>query len=229
MGMSGLSGYPAAPAPQPKRRPAWMVGGVTIVSFVVLLYVIELFDSLSGHHLDHNGIRPLETDGLMGILFAPLLHSNWQHLIANTGPALILGFLMTLAGLSRFIFATAIVWILGGVGTWLIGNVGAPTYAGVPVETNHIGASGLIFGWLTFLIVFGFFTRKVWEIVVGVVVLFVYGSVLLGVLPGTFGVSWQGHLCGALAGVLAAYLLSGPERKARQLRKTKATNPYLTQ
>jgi membrane associated rhomboid family serine protease len=201
-----------------------MVGGVTILSFVVLLWLIELWDSLSGHRLDDNGIRPLETDGLWGIAFAPLLHSNWQHLIANTGPALILGFLMTLAGLSRFIFATAIIWFVGGFGTWLIGNTGAPP----GVETNHIGASGLIFGWLMFLIVFGFFTRKVWEIVVGVVVLFVYGSVLLGVLPGTFGVSWQGHLCGAIAGVLAAYLLSGPERKARQSRKRNVTPPYLT-
>jgi membrane associated rhomboid family serine protease len=201
-----------------------MVGGVTILSFVVLLWLIELWDSLSGHRLDNNGIRPLETDGLWGIAVAPLLHSNWQHLIANTGPALVLGFLMTLAGLSRFIFATAIIWFVGGFGTWLIGNTGAPP----GVETNHIGASGLIFGWLMFLIVFGFFTRKVWEIVVGVVVLFVYGSVLLGVLPGTFGVSWQGHLCGAIAGVLAAYLLSGPERKARQSRKRNVTPPYLT-
>jgi membrane associated rhomboid family serine protease len=228
MGVAGPVGYPATPSPQPKKRPRWVVGGVTIISFVVLLWAIELFDSLSGHRLDDNGIRPLETDGLMGIVVGPLLHSNWQHLIANSVPALILGFLMTLAGMARFIFATAIVWIVGGFGTWLIGNVGAPTYAGVPVETNHIGASGLIFGWLTFLIVFGFFTRNVWEIVVGVIVFFVYGSVLLGVLPGTFGVSWQGHLCGAIAGVLAAYLLSGPERKAREARKRKATNPYLT-
>jgi membrane associated rhomboid family serine protease len=228
MGMTGPVGYPTTPSPQPKKRPRWVVGGVTIISFVVLLWAIELFDSMSGHRLDDNGIRPLETDGLMGIIVAPLLHSNWQHLIANSVPALILGFLMTLAGMARFIFATAIVWIVGGFGTWLIGNVGAPTYAGVPVETNHIGASGLIFGWLTFLIVFGFFTRNVWEIVVGVIVFFVYGSVLLGVLPGTFGVSWQGHLCGAIAGVLAAYLLSGPERKAREARKRKATNPYLT-
>ena len=156
----------------------------------------------------------------MGIIFAPLLHSNWDHLIANTIPALILGFLMTLAGLSRFIFATAIIWILGGFGTWLIGNIGTHCpYVGVSCETNHIGASGLIFGWLAFLIVFGFFTRTVWEIVVGVVVLFIYGGVLLGVLPGTPGVSWQGHLCGAVAGVIAAYLLSGPERKAREARK----------
>jgi membrane associated rhomboid family serine protease len=200
-----------------------MVGGATVVSFVALLYIIEIWDNLSGHRLDENGIRPLESDGLTGIVFAPLLHANWAHLVANTGPALVLGFLMTLAGLSRFIYATAIVWIVGGFGTWLIGNTGAP--AGV--ETNHIGASGLIFGWLAFLIVFGFFTRKVWEIVVGVVVLFVYGGVLLGMLPGTFGVSWQGHLCGAIAGVFAAYLLSGPERKARQKRKS-GTSPQLS-
>jgi len=211
-------GYAGVPA-EPKKRPAWLVGGVTIVSFVVLLWVIELWDNLTRHRLDNNGIRPLETDGLWGIIWAPLLHSDWNHLIANTVPALILGFLMTLAGLSRFIFATAIIWILGGLGTWLIGNVGAPSYNGVVVETNHIGASGLIFGWLTFLIVFGFFTRKVWEIVTGVVVLFIYGSILLGVLPGTFGVSWQGHLCGAIAGLVAAYLLSGTERKTRALRR----------
>jgi membrane associated rhomboid family serine protease len=211
-------GYPVTP--EPKKRPAWMIGGVTIVTFVALLYIIEVWDSLSNHSLDRHGIRPLETDGLTGIIFAPLLHSNWQHLIANTGPALVLGFLMTLAGMSRFVWATAIIWIVGGLGTWLIGNIGTHCpYVGVRCETNHIGASGLIFGWLAFLIVFGFFTRKVWEIVVGVIVLFVYGGILLGVLPGTFGVSWQGHLCGAIAGVLAAYWLSGPERKARERTK----------
>jgi membrane associated rhomboid family serine protease len=230
MGLAGTGGYPGmAGPPAPQKRPAWIVGGVTVISFVVLLYVIEIFDALSQHRLDDNGIRPLESDGLWGILFAPLLHSNWDHLIANTVPALVLGFLMTLAGLSRFIFATAIVWILGGLGTWLIGDVGLRCpYVGVSCTGNHVGASGLIFGWLAFLIVFGFFTRKAWEIVVGVIVLFVYGSVLLGVLPGTPGVSWQGHLCGAIAGVFAAYVLSAPERKARERRKAPATNPYLT-
>jgi membrane associated rhomboid family serine protease len=225
----GLTGPGYATAPPQKKRPAWVVGGVTILSFVVLLWVIELWDSLTNHRLDQNGIRPLEADGLWGIVFAPLLHSNWDHLIANTIPALILGFLMTLAGLSRFIFATAIIWILGGLGTWLIGNIGIHCpYVGVHCEANHIGASGLIFGWLAFLIVFGFFTRKIWEIVVGVVVLFIYGTVLFGVLPGTPGVSWQGHLCGAVAGVIAAYLLSSPERKAREMRRSKASPPSLT-
>ena len=213
-------------APERKKRSVWVTGGITILSFVALLYIVEVVNQLSGDRLDNNGIRPLETDGLMGIVFAPLLHANWEHLIANTVPALVLGFLMTLAGLSRFIFATAIIWIVGGVGTWLIGNVGN-TCGGEP---DIIGASGLIFGWLAFLLVFGFFTRKVWQIVVGLVVLFAYGTVLFGALPqvGCTGISWQGHLCGATAGVFAAYLLSGPERKARELRKRGAPPPSLT-
>ncbi|WP_199255414.1 rhomboid family intramembrane serine protease [Mycolicibacterium mengxianglii] len=207
--------------PQPKKRPPWMVGGVAVVTFVALLYIVEVFDQLTGHSLDSNGIRPLESDGLKGIIFAPLLHADWQHLGANTVPALVLGFLVSLAGLSRFVWATAIIWILGGLGTWLIGDLGAGPY-----ETNHIGASGLIFGWLTFLLVFGFFIRSAMQITVGIVVLFIYGGILWGVLPGTFGVSWQGHLCGAVAGVVAAYLLSKPERQARHSRKTR--QPRLT-
>ncbi|HZQ30898.1 MAG TPA: rhomboid family intramembrane serine protease [Mycobacterium sp.] len=211
------------PVAKPQRRPVWMTGGITIVTFVGLLYVVEAINYLDDQRLDVDGIRPLETDGLWGIIWAPLLHANWAHLIANTVPALVLGFLLTLMGLSRFVFATVIVWILGGVGTWLIGNIGAPQ----GIETNHIGASGLIFGWLAFLIVFGFFTRHAWQIIVGILVLLAYGGVLLGLVPGTPGVSWQGHLCGAIAGVVAAYLLSGPERKARESRHRKSLPPSL--
>jgi membrane associated rhomboid family serine protease len=216
-----MTGGMHAPAQQPKKRSAFVVGGATILSFVALLYVIEAFDQLNGHRLDDNGIRPLETDGLWGILFAPLLHANWAHLAPNTGPALVLGFLVTLAGLSRFLWATAIVWVVGGLGTWLIGNWGSPCG-----ETDHIGASGLIFGWLTFLLVFGFFIRSGWQILIGLVVLVTYGGVLWGAVPVLNvcgGVSWQGHLCGGIAGVLAAYLLSRPEREARQRRRQKST------
>ena len=205
-------------ARQPKKRSPMVVGGATIISFVALLYIVEAFDQLNGHRFDDNGIRPLETDGLWGILFAPLLHANWAHLAANTGPALVLGFLVTLAGLSRFLWATAIVWIVGGLGTWLIGNMGSSC----GLESDHIGASGLIFGWLTFLLVFGFFTRSGWQIVIGLVVLVLYGGVLWGAVPVLNvcgGVSWQGHLCGGIAGVLAAYLLSRPERQARERRR----------
>jgi membrane associated rhomboid family serine protease len=200
-----------------------VIGAATILTFVALLYVVELIDQLTRHSLDANGIRPLEADGLWGIVFAPVLHANWQHLMANTVPLLVLGFLVTLAGLSRFVWATAIVWILGGLGTWLIGNLGSSCG-----PTDHIGASGLIFGWLAFLLVFGLFVRRVWNIVIGVVVLLAYGGVLLGAMPvlgQCGGVSWQGHLCGAIAGVVAAYMLSAPERKARARRRAGSGRP----
>lgn len=216
--MTGSAGRRATPAVPSKKRPEWLVGGATVLTFVALLYLIELIDQLSRHSLDVNGIRPLESDGLWGIIFAPLLHANWPHLLANTIPLLVLGFLMTLAGLSRFVWATAIVWIVGGFGTWLIGNLGSSCG-----PTDHIGASGLIFGWLAFLLVFGLFVRRVRDVAIGLVVLFAYGGYLLGAMPvlgQCGGVSWQGHLCGAVAGVLAAYVLSGPERRARALRKS---------
>ncbi len=197
------------------KPPTWKVGGATILSFVAVLYLIELVDQLAGHRLDRNGIQPLHSDGLWGIAFAPLLHADWTHLVANTVPALVLGFLVTLAGLSRFVWATVIIWVVGGFGTWLIGNVGG--CGGI-----HIGASGLIFGWLTFVLLFGWLTRHIWQILASLAVLFVYGGILWGAVPvldSCGGVSWQGHLCGALAGVLAAYLLSRPEREARQRRR----------
>lgn len=214
---------PRAPAAQAKKRSTAAVGAATILTFVVLLYFVELVDQMTRHSLDANGIRPLEVDGLWGIVFSPLLHASWEHLMANTVPLLVLGFLMTLAGLSRFVWATAIVWILGGFGTWLIGDVGSSCG-----PTDHIGASGLIFGWLAFLLVFGIFVRRVSNIIIGLVVMFAYGGVLLGAMPvlGVCGgVSWQGHLCGAIAGVVAAYWLSAPERKARTGRTAGATPP----
>jgi membrane associated rhomboid family serine protease len=209
MGMTGPGSPTVSGAPRPPS--AWKAGGVTVLAFVAALYVIEAVDQVIFRGgLDQDGIRPWEADGLWGILWSPFLHGGWPHLVANTLPALIFGFLASLSGFGRFLAATAIIWLLGGFGTWIIGNLGSP------VETNHIGASGLIMGWLTFVIVLGFFTRTLWQVLVGIVVFFVYGSVLLGVLPGVPGVSWQGHLSGALAGIVAAYALSGRERRARE-------------
>jgi membrane associated rhomboid family serine protease len=223
MGKRTPTGRPGAPAAQPKKRSTATAGAATILTFVVLLYLVELIDQLTRHSLDANGIRPLEADGLWGIVFAPVLHASWQHLMANTVPLLVLGFLMTLAGLSRFVWATAIVWILGGFGTWLIGDVGSGCG-----PTDHIGASGLIFGWLAFLLVFGIFVRRMRDIIIGLIVMFAYGGVLLGAMPvlgRCGGVSWQGHLCGAIAGILAAYWLSAPERKGRTSRKAGTAVP----
>jgi membrane associated rhomboid family serine protease len=177
------------------RAPRSLVALQVIVGFVALLYVVELVDTLLGHRLDEAGVRPRQADGLDGIAFAPLLHSGWPHLLANTVPLLVFGFLILLAGVSRWLAVTAVVWVVGGVGTWLVS----------PPNTLTIGASVLAFGWLVYLLLIGIFSRTVWQVLVGIALLVLYGSVLLGVLPGQPGISWQGHLFGAVGGALAAW------------------------
>ena len=186
-----------------RRAPEWRVAGVWSAGFVAVLWVSEIIDTALGNRLDAEGIRPGSTDGLSGILFAPLLHGGFGHLIANTVPLLVLGFLILLSGVGQWAALTATVWVIGGLGTWLFGGLG----------TVHIGASGLVFGWLTYLIVRGLFTRRPWQIVGGLAVFLLYGGALWGVLPGQPGISWQGHLFGAIGGVVAAWSL--PVRRVR--------------
>lgn len=188
------------------HRPIWQRAALWTGGFVVLLYGIEAADTVLPADLDAAGVEPRTGDGLWGILFAPLLHADWAHLTANTVPALVLGFLVMLSGIGRGIAATAIIWLVGGIGTWLFAGTGE----------NHIGASTLIFGWLTYLIVRGIFTRKAGQILLGIVVLFVYGGMLWGVLPSQPWISWQGHLFGALGGILAAWVLSSGARATRR-------------
>lgn len=191
-----------------RRGPEWGTAGVWSAGFVAVLWVSEIIDTVLDNRLDAEGIRPGSTDGLSGVLFAPLLHGGFGHLIANTVPLLVLGFLILLSGVGQWAAVTAAVWVVGGLGTWLFGGVG----------TVHIGASGLVFGWLTYLIVRGLFTRRPWQMVVGLAVFLLYGGALWGVLPGQPGISWQGHLFGAIGGVVAAWSL--PVRQVRAAYRT---------
>ena len=176
---------------------------LTMLLFTALLYVIEAADTVTGGALDaEGGIEPRELDGLDGVLFAPLLHGGWAHLIANTVPFLVFGFLAMAGGIRQFVVVTATIWLLGGLAVWLFG----------PADTNHIGASGLIFGWLVFLLARGFYARSGKQIVLAVGLFLIWGGVLWGVLPGDPGISWQGHLFGALAGLLAARLAGRADR-----------------
>jgi membrane associated rhomboid family serine protease len=192
----------APPARVFPARPLQALG--TILSFTAVLWVVEFYDQLTGQRLDADGIVPRTTDGLEGILWAPLLHGGWAHLIANTLPFLVFGFLVLANGFGRFVLVTAVVWLLGGLGVWLV----------APDRTVTVGMSGVIFGWLTYLLVRGFFARSGTQILLAVAVFLLWGGILLGVLPGQEGVSWQGHLFGALAGVLAAWLVAPRRRPA---------------
>ena len=184
----------------------WVRGFLVSLGFVALLWVSEIADAISGGSLDQYGIRPRSEDGLVGIAAAPLLHGGFTHLEANSVPLLVLGFLVAAVSMARYVAVLAWSWVVSGVGVWLV----------APDNSLTIGASGLVFGLLTYLMVAGFLERNPVRILVGVAVFILYGSVLLGVLPGQPGVSWQGHLFGAVGGVLAAYSLAGNRRRPRR-------------
>ena len=184
----------------------WLRAGALSLGFVALLWLAEVVDASRGVDLDHYGIEPRTEEGLWGILFAPLLHSGFDHLEANTVPLLVLGFLVATVSPARWVAVMAWAWLVSGLGVWLV----------APDHSLTIGASGLVFGLLTYLLVAGFLERKPMRILVGVAVFLLYGGVLLGVLPGTPGVSWQGHLFGALGGLLAARVHARNVRSPRR-------------
>jgi membrane associated rhomboid family serine protease len=185
-------------AATPSRTDSPVVRGMILVAgMAALMWLVEVVDQVAGGRLDRNGIEPRELDGLDGIAWAPFLHDGFDHLIGNTIPFLLLGFAIALGGVARVILVTAIVAVVGGLGTWLI----------APANTVHIGASGIVFGYAAYLVARGLFSRSVAQIVLGVVVLVVWGATLLQGLVPEDGISWQGHLFGAVGGVLAARFL----------------------
>ena len=184
--------------PTTAREPAWKAAALLTAGFVVVLWVLEVFDAATGNPLDSFGVRPRDEDGLVGVAVAPMLHFGFDHLISNTVPVLVLGFLTLATGIGRGLLATAIIWVVGGLGVWVVAQPGS----------IHAGASILIFGWIVFLVVRGFLNRRPTEILIGVAVFLLYSSALLGVLPGQPGVSWQGHLFGAVGGFVAARALT---------------------
>jgi len=165
-----------------------------------LMWVLELFDVLLPTDLDQYGIRAREAEGLTGIALSPLLHHGFGHVLANSVPFVVLGALVAAGGRRRFWEVTLIITVVGGLGTWLIS----------PENSVTVGASGVIFGYFTYLLARAIFARRAVDVIVAGVVVVLYGTLLLGVLPGVPGVSWQAHLMGAVAGVVAARrLVSG--------------------
>lgn len=181
------------------RRRSPTPGGAALIMLTLLvgLWVLEFFDQLSGNALDAYGIETQDVDGLPRIFTAPFLHGGWEHLISNSVPFAVLGFLVLLGGLARWLLSSLISIVASGLAAWFL----------TPVDSIVLGASGLIFGWLTYLIARGIWSRQTSQVVIGVLVLLVYGGLIWGVLPTAPGVSWQAHLGGAVGGVVAAWLL----------------------
>jgi membrane associated rhomboid family serine protease len=190
------------------------IEGLTLLAGIVgLMWVVEGINSLDGNGLDNaGGIYPRSVDHLWAIFTSPFLHANfYPHLVDNTIPLLFMGVIIALRGAARLAVVTLIVIVIGGLGTWLI----------APAGTDTIGASGIVFGYATYLLTRGVFDRSVLEILVGLVVGVVWGGALIASLVPQHGVSWQAHASGAVAGVIAAWLLT--RGRANQTRTTGAT------
>lgn len=178
-------------------RPTLSNALLVVGGLLAVMWVLEIIDSVTLNALDAYGIEPRQASDLLNIFVAPFLHYGWPHLISNSIPFLVLGVLVYLGGRGNWAITTLIAVVTSGLAAWLMAPTGSIT----------AGASGVVFGWLTYLLARGWFTRKPGQIAVAVIVFLLYGGVLLGVLPGTPGVSWQAHLGGAVGGALAAWWL----------------------
>lgn len=182
-------------APEPRRARA-RDAAVLVAGWVALLWVLEVIDAISGHALDTYGITPREFGELRDVVPAAFLHFGFDHLAANSVPLLVMGFLAALSGIRRFLSVAAVITLVSGLGVWLT----------APADSTTAGASGVVFGLFGYLVLRGFVDRRIGDVVVGLLVGAVYGSILWGVLPTATGVSWQGHLFGLIGGVAAAVL-----------------------
>ncbi len=192
----------ATPSPvsrSPIRRGQTQLEGLIVLGgLVAIMWVVEAVNSLDAGRLSKSdGIYARNLDHIWGIFTAPFLHFSWQHLLANTVPFAFMGAIIAFQGARRLVQVTLIVIVVGGLGTWLIAPAGSDT----------AGASGVVFGYATYLFARGFFNRSLLELLAGLVVGVVWGSALLYSIVPHYGVSWQGHACGAVGGVIAAYAL----------------------
>ncbi len=173
----------------------WVVGGRTIVVLVIIIWCVEAVNSLLGHRLDYYGIFPRSLANLPGVLCLAFLHGSFQHLLMNTPTLLVMGFFVATRGAGRLVFVSIIVILVAGLLVWCFGRA-----------AYHIGASGLVFGYFGYLVALGIYERSASTLIVSVFMVFYYGGLIYGVLPRDSFVSWEGHLFGLLAGVLAARL-----------------------
>lgn len=172
------------------KASAFMILGVAC-----LIWAVEAVNMLSGRQLTSLGILPRHLSGLVGIPLGPFVHGSASHALVNTMPFLVLGGLVALRSARAFVSVSVFVILFGGAALWLFGRA-----------SYHIGASGLVFGYFGYLMARGWYERSAAAILAALLTLFLYGGLVWGVLPSRPFISWEGHLFGMLAGVLAARL-----------------------
>lgn len=186
-----------------------------LAAALVAMWAIEIVDTVAlDSELQTNGIHPREFAELDGVLWAPFLHSTFAHLISNSIPLLVLGSLVALRGLRYWTWMTVSIVIIGGGLTWLLGGSG-----------NHIGASGVVFGYFGALMGAAVFERRIAALATALVALFLYSSILVGLIP-QIGISWEGHLFGLVAGFGVARSLRTPRQPEPEIDKDDPQYPW---
>ncbi len=197
---------------EPRRslwRLLWTPVGLLLLALAAM-WGIEIVDTLAlDDRLQGNGILPRRREGIDGIAFAPFLHSDFGHVTSNSLPLLILGGLVAVRGMRYWAWVTVTVIVIGGTLTWALAGFG-----------NHIGASGVVFGYFGAILAAAVFERRLRALASALLVIMFYGGLVAGIVPQDF-ISWEGHLFGMLGGVIAAKAMAEP----RPSRAPKPDNP----
>ena len=185
--------------------------GLVALALVAVIWLVQGINAADGYRLDGEyGLVARNVGGIWHIFTMPFLHVSMEHIESNTTPLLILSFVAALGGLRYFWLATGFIVVVDGIGTWLIS----------PSNVVTVGASGLIFGYLGFVVARGLFTRKIWQAAIGALMAIYYFWTLPLLFPDAVttanNISWQGHLCGLIAGIAAALLVGSLSREAER-------------
>lgn len=183
---------------------------IKLIGFVsALCIVVHLVNILLGGALNDYGLLPRHITHITGLVAYPFLHGSWSHLISNLLSFAVLAYLVGRSGSARLIAVFVISWAISSIGVWLFGRT-----------SYHIGLSGIVYGLWAYLLMYAFMYRSIKSIVIGVIVMFFYGSMVWGFLPVHQWISFESHLFGALAGILAGYCFAKRD-KAKELEMGK--------
>ena len=202
--------YPSVP--EKNRSEGLATHGVRAMSAAIIIglvtaamWVLEIADYILNGALDSYGITPHDVGDLPDIFTAPFMHGGFGHLIGNTIPFVILGFLAAARGIAKFLVTSLIIMVVGGLGVWFLSSA------------NTLGSSILIFGFFGYLLGRGLFERRPLDLAIAIGVVLLYGTMIFGVLPSDPGISWQGHLFGLIGGVLGSWILRRDTGRDRRI------------
>ena len=172
-----------------------IINSLTIpVQFILLIWAIHFFQIITGFDFGRYGIFPRELFGLRGILFSPLIHSDLRHLLSNSAPMFLLSVMIVYFYPRVANRSMIMIYLLTGLSVWLLGR-----------RVFHIGASGVVYGLVSFVFWMGIFRRSLKSIILALIVTILYSGYFLGILPNQEGISWESHLLGGIVGIFVAY------------------------